>query len=126
MITNAKDISLLANPGTLPNVSEALLNWFQILTFTKVVKSVADFGLVETECEVSFRGVKQNMSPQRLSMKPEGQRSWNWETIHAQVDLILKTDDVISFGGVPYRVMAKADYKEYGYVSYDIVEDYRR
>ncbi len=124
MITNAKDQSLFANPGTLPDVSGALLNWFQRLYFTKIEKTIVDFDLVESEQEYSAMGVRQPMSAQKLSMKPEGQRAWKWETIHALPDTILAPDEIIKFLNVRYRVMEKLDWKEYGFVEYHIIEDF--
>lgn len=124
MISNASDRSLSSNPGTLPNVSEALFSYFQRLTFTAIVKTIVNFQVLETKIGTSFMGVRQPFTPQQLSLKPEGQRAWKWETIHATPELILSPDDVISFDGNPYRVMRKSDFKEYGYVLYEICQDY--
>lgn len=123
-LVNAKDTLLTDNPGTLPNMQQTLLNWFQVVTFTLISKSIVDHLLVESETPSSFLGVRQPMKPQMVAMKPEGQRSWKWETIHAHPDLVLKTDDVMVFFGIRYRVMEKLDWKEYGYVEYHIVQDY--
>lgn len=123
-IFNASSVLLNQNPGTLPNVSRALLNWFQPLNFVTIVKTVVNFAVVETLTTVNFLGVRQPFTPQMLLMKPEGERQWKWETIHALPGLILSPDDIITFLGVNYRVMQKLDWKEYGYVQYDIVQDY--
>lgn len=123
-ILNARDVLLSANPGTLPNVQDAMTSWFQVLTFTKIKKEIVNFQLVETSESTTFCGVRQPFTAQQLSMKPDGQRNWKWETIHAFPNLILKPDDVIVFSGCVYRVMQKTDYKEYGYIEYQIVQDY--
>lgn len=125
MISNAKDRPLASNPGTLPDVSGGLLNWFQTLTFTKIVKTVVDFEVSEARTTFSAQGVRQPMSAQKLSMKPEGQRAWKWETIHATPDLVLAVDEVISFGTTDYRIMERLDYSPYGYVEYHVVEDFK-
>jgi hypothetical protein len=125
MIKNGKDYPLSSNPGTLPDMQGAMLSWFQRLTFTKVVKTVVNHEVEEETTTFEFTGVRQPMSPQQLEMKPEGQRAWKWEMIHAFPDLILKPDEIIVFESVPYRVMKKSDFKEYGYILYEIVEDYR-
>lgn len=57
-------------------------------------------------------------------IKPIGERDWQWESIHAFPTLQLQPDDIITFDDVDYRVMNKSDYKEYGYVVYEIVQDY--
>lgn len=124
-IQNGKDISLSANPGTLPNVQDAMLDWFQSLTFTSIVKTVVNFNLVETRTSTTFQGVKQPFTAQQLVLKPEGQRNWKWFTVHAFPSLILAPDEVITFDdGVSYRVKEKLDYKEYGYVEYHLIQDY--
>lgn len=125
MISDAKNTSLFANSGTLPNVQDAMANWFQLLSFYKVQKKVVNFLVEETLEEYTFQGVKQPLSPQKLSLKPEGQRAWIWITIHAYPDLILKPDEIIQFGTTKYRVMEKLNWKEYGYVEYHAVEDYQ-
>ena len=123
-ISNGKD-KLISAFNTLPQVDDALFGWFQTVTFTLITKTIVDFELVETTVESSFYGVKQPMSPQELKMKPEGERSWKWYTIHATTELILKNDDIIIIEDTKFRVMKKLDYKEYAYVQYDVLEDYQ-
>lgn len=125
-IKNANKIPLNQNPGTLPNMQGAMLDWFQILTFTQIKKVVENFNLIEKTYSTSFQGVKQPFTAQELMMKPEGQRSWKWFTIHAFPDLVLTTDEIINFGGENYRVMQKSDFTEYGYVMYQICQDYTK
>lgn len=123
-IFNAKDRPLSANTGTLPDMSGALLNWLQPMTFTLITKTVVNFKVVETPTMVDFQGVWQPFTAQQLMMKPEGQRRWLWFTCHALIGLILKPDEVVTYQGVQYRVMAKLDYKEYNYVEYHLVNDF--
>lgn len=119
-IVNAKDKSLTDNPSNLPNVSDALLQLFQPIKFTKVTKSLLNYSVTEVETSYDMMGVRQPLSAQKLAMKPEGQRQWQWEMIHAFPDLILIPDEIIVFNTVRYRVMEKFDWKEYGYVEYHI------
>lgn len=123
-ITNAKDRPLSANPGTLPDVSGALLSWFQPMTFQKIAKTLVNFSIVETPTSYDTQGVRQPFSPQQLAMKPRGQRQWHWETFHTIPGTVLVPDDVALFNGFRYRVMAKLDYSEYGYIEYHLVRDY--
>lgn len=126
MIKNAADVLLTANPGTLPNMQSAMGNYFQPLVFTQIQKKVGDtFTLVEQTVKTNFMGVRQPLTGQQLQMKPEGQRQWKWERIHAYPDLVLGVDDQIMFGSVQYRVTDKFDFTEYGYVEYHIVQDYQ-
>lgn len=124
IIQNAADVLLSQNPGTLPDPSGALLDWFQYMAFTLIRKRVVDYSVVEDKTEISTMGVRQPMKPQQLMMKPEGQRKWRWETIHCLPDLVLNVDDRIRYMDVPYRVMERLDWREYGFIEYHVVEDY--
>ena len=110
----------------LPNLESALGAWAQPLTFVEVVKELRDFKEVETYQARKTRGVRSPLRPQELALKPEGQRAWKWEKIHASPTLQLKIDAIIVFNDRRYRVMSKNDYAEYGYVEYDIVEDFQK
>lgn len=125
MIINAKDIPLASQMGTLPNMSEGLLDWFQPITFTQITKTIVEFNLVETSVQINTMGVRQPFSPQQLSLKPEGQRQWKWQTIHYLPGVLLNIDDILMFNGVNYRVKDKLDWTEYGYLEVHVVEDFK-
>lgn len=123
-IHSASSVPLRPGPGSVPNVTESLTDWFQQLTFTRIVKSIVNFQEAEVPTQTVFYGVRVPFSPQQLMMKPIGQREWHWEAVYAYPTLQLKPDDQIIFNGITYRVMGKTDYKEYGYLIYEIKEDY--
>lgn len=108
----------------VPQMGETLKGWFQSMTFIKLVKTVVNFENFETEEEIKFRGVWQPASAESLMLKPEGQRSWRWYTVHAEKTLILNPDEIILYRGQRYRVKDKNDYFEYGYIQYGLIEDY--
>jgi hypothetical protein len=110
--------------GSLPNMASAMMDYFVPLTFIKIEKRIENHIAKEIPTEVSFYGVRQPLTPQELFLKPEGQRAWKWEQIFTLPSVILAVDDKITFEGTPYRVMKKADFKEYGYVQYEIAQDY--
>lgn len=124
MIKNGSNKPLNQQKGSLPDVSSALENWFQAITFIKIVKSIVNGRLQEVETPISFRGVWQPMKTQDLEIKPEGQRDWRWFTIHSDTDIELKPDDKISYLNREFRVMKKNDYGLYGYFQYEVVEGY--
>jgi len=124
MIKNGKDTPLSASFNTLPDVSDVLPDWFQNLTFQLVTKSLVNYEVVETLVTIKTMGVRQPMSAQSISIKPEGQRGWKWETIHCLPDVKLKIDDIIIFDDVKYRVMRRWNWSEYGYLEYEICEAY--
>ncbi len=122
--SNGADRPLNTNSGTLPDVSGAMLDYFQQMTFGVVTKTVMNFQVVETMLEVSFQGVLQPQSARQISYKPEGQRGWKWFMLHAEPALVLDLDQVVKYLGVQYRVKAQSDYRLYGYVQYELVDDF--
>lgn len=123
-IKNAADRLLTANTGTMPDVGEVLVGWFQPMVFTRVVKATENYQVVERAQNVYFRGVWQPFTDRKLQMKPEGQRSWKWYTVHADLALVLENDEVVKYLGTQYRVMGIADYALYNFREYQLVEDY--
>lgn len=122
IITNAKDKPLTYSG--LPQVGEVLPSWFQTLTFDVVTKTIVNYEVEETTLTITTQGVRQPMSAQQLSIKPEGQRAWKWETLHCLPDVKLRVDDIVIFDGVKYRVMERWDWSEYGYAEYHICQAY--
>lgn len=109
----------------LPNLSSAVRAWSQMLEFVIVSKSIENFETAETYTTRKVLGTKQPLKPQRIAIKPEGQRSWKWFELHLTPQVVLNIDDLIMFGGCDqFRVMAKSDYSEYGYISYEICQGF--
>lgn len=125
-IINGKDIPLNLSSTALPDMVDALSGLMQPVTFIVVTKSNIDGLVQELRTIVNTRAVREPYTPQRLAIMAEGERAWKWSTIHATADLILHPDDQIIWDGEYYRVMDKSDYKEYGYVQYEVVQDYQK
>jgi hypothetical protein len=90
-----------------------------------VIKSlVEDFIVREVSYTHDFLGVRVPLKAQQLDKKPEGQRAWKWEVLYSTPDFLLTPNDVLVFNCLRYRVDAKLDYSEYGYLEYHIVQDY--
>ena len=123
-IKNAKNTPLNQLQGTVPNMVQALTNWFQSIVFGVVFKEIQNFQVVETVVNIQFLGVIQPLKTEDLMIKPEGQRSWKWYWVHSNTALNLKNDDVFNYLNKQYRVMGKKDYSIYGYYEYEIIEDY--
>lgn len=123
-IGNAANRPLNVQTGTVPNVGGAMLDWFQPMVFTRVVKTVVGFQVVETAVPTNFQGVIQPLSGKLLQLKPEGQRGWNWQWLHADPVLSLEIDEVVTYLGVQTRIMSRKDYTIYGYVEYELVQDW--
>jgi hypothetical protein len=123
-ISNGSNRPLNTRAGTVPQMGGALQNWFQPMVFTRVVKTVSGFQVVETPEDINFQGVIQPFTDRQLFLKPEGQRAWTWFLLHADPVLKLDVDEVVSYLGEQTRVMSRRDYSIYGYVEYHLVQDW--
>jgi hypothetical protein len=71
----------------------------------------------------------QPLSGRQLLLAPEGQRAWNWQTLHSQIVLPLFPDDVVIWTDInqnnhQVRIMSRKDYSEYSFIEYTLVLDY--
>lgn len=112
----------------MPNVSGALNGWMRQMTLNRIVQSVSNFGdVTNTEIPFRFMGTIQPLSPNKIELKPEGQRSWEWLQIHMKTPITqtLDTNDLIVINGRIYKVMAQNDYTLNGYIEYHAIYDYQ-
>jgi hypothetical protein len=123
-IANGNMHSISEKMGTIPDVSGALQDYFQAMTFNEVTKSIQGFELQETDNPINFRGVVIPFADRQLLMKPEGQRAWSWYLVYADPSLTLDVDDVVIWKNKQTRVMARKDYSIYGYQEYHLVQDW--
>lgn len=121
---NAKDIPLSQAASALPDVSGAINMLLQPVKVGIITKTQVE-GLIDESVKWhDTKVVRQPFSAQQLMIRPEGQRSWKWFSIHATPDLILGVDDLFILYDVRYRVMEKYDFSEYGFLYYNCVEDF--
>ena len=110
---------------TQPNMGSAIAGFTQVnevqILRTKLVAGEA----VKQATTVVAATCIQPFSPQRIAMKPEGERAWKWWMIHATLDLAAKVGDILEIAGVGYRLMARTDYSQAGYNMFEAVEEYR-
>lgn len=123
-INNAKDVPLNANSGTVPDMSDAITDWFQIMTFGVITKTVVAMEVSESVIDTTFRGIIQPLSGRQINMKPEGQRQWNWIMLHSDLTLKLEIDDIIIYLGKQYRIQNKKNYALYKYQYYELISDW--
>ncbi len=110
----------------LPNVRTTITSWFRPIVLGRITKTVVDFEVVETIRELRCMGVIQPFGPAQLRLKPEGQRSWEWKMLHTTPDVHLENDERFKIRGVPFRVMSNQDFVDYGYMAYELVQDYTK
>lgn len=123
-ISSASDLSVQDAASPLPSMRETLTGWFRPMILTRVVKKVVDFEMSETREERNCMGVIQPFGPRELKIKPEGERSWNWQMLHTTPDVALRNDEEFTIRGTRYRVMSQKNWTEYGYIAYELVQDY--
>lgn len=122
MINNSNKKLIKSN---LPNVSFALLNWFQLISLNVIHSKTVNYEVIEEVEKISSKGVWQPYSARQISILPEGQRAWSWFMIHVLPNVKLDIYDRIEYEGEAYRVMRKTDYSKYGYYEYDVIYDYQ-
>ncbi len=108
---------------SFPNVADAFWDWTNGITFKLVTTTVADFEVTETPVQdVSFDGVLEPTPPQKLLVKPEGQRSWKWYTLWTTFNL--KDGQIVQDEqNKQYRVMSRGDWRNGGHQQYELVQD---
>ena len=99
------------------------MDFLQPVVLKKINKQQVNGYTQEIEIPIQTSAVVIPMSTE-MSIKMEGERTWRWSTMYCLADLIFATDDVIIYRHSRYRIMHKMDYAQYGYVSYEMIEDY--
>lgn len=111
--------------GSLPNMAGTLNGWMRPLKVGIVTKTQENFQVKESVRNFESAGVIQPFSPRQLAIKPEGERSWKWVMLHCVASLKMTTDDAPIINGVRYRVMGVFPYGDYGFLQYELVQDYQ-
>lgn len=123
-IGNACNVPLSSNPGTLPNMADTVANLFQLLVFEKIVKSIVNFQVVETTTPMNFQGFVATEPKRTLVTASNGQRLWRVKIVWAWPTVQLAPDDVVIYDSVQYRIGASIDFKQYGIIGYEMLQDY--
>lgn len=107
-----------------PNMRSALIGWNRPISFELVTITIKDSVAQEVRRQISTTGTLQPMMARKIMLKSEGQRAWNWFTLHTVSDIQLKVDDRVIRKGVPYRVMGSWGWEDNGFFKYELVQDY--
>lgn len=108
-----------------PDVSEAIQGWMRPIVLIRILKVVANFEVSNVRTRIPTLGMVQPFGNRELRLKPEGERSWDWQMLHVLSDVDLKNGEEFQIGNTRYRVMSNAKWSDYGYISYELVEGYR-
>lgn len=126
-IQNGCNIPLNFQQGTVPNMGESIMDWFQALSFVPLTKTAIGYEVSEESTVTPFWGVFMPYSPRDLKLLPEGERAWTFLRLYAQPVLTLEVDDVVIFpqlGNKQTRVMSREDWGIYSYVTYVLCQDF--
>lgn len=122
-LSNASDRMLNAEPLVL-DMSDALPGTLQTLSVTPLIKTVQQFGNVESGTSYEVQGCLGPLQPRAIEKKPEGQRAWSWYQLIVPTSVNLNVDDRAAINGTPFRIDAKNNYGSYGFYEYHLLEDY--
>ena len=123
-IPSANTQPVSESASVLPSMNGTVQGWFRPLVLGRITKSIVEGETKEAVFEQRCSGVIQPFDDRKLKVKPEGQRSWNWQMLHTTPNVQLRNDEEFKIKGTPYRVMSQKDYSEYGYITYELVQDY--
>lgn len=106
----------------LVDVSEALWDLTEQVQFQVIAKATKDFEVVErVTSKIIFPANLQPQPPQKILLRPEGQRTWKWWTLWTRslldLDWVLESAD-----GKRFRVMSKSDWNQANYYEYEVTE----
>lgn len=111
--------------GTVPDLSGALTDRYQQMTFGKVGKVINGiFQVAEVATNFLFMGNISPAKPTDLEIQSQGQRKWHWWEVNTTSALPLEVDDIVIYLGKQFRVMSKLDYTLYGFINYRLINDY--
>lgn len=122
-IRSAGQYPLSQTIGTLPQMADVLQDWFQPIKAMKVIKIQNQYETIERGDPIYFRGVLQPKQ-RDLDIKIEGERNWDPFSLWCETSVRLDTDDVVWIANRRYRVLSVNDFSAYGYLQYDVLQDY--
>ncbi len=106
----------------VPNVFTDFNDWFEPLTFGVVREENVNGYLKENITNIDTRGIIQPFGASAAKILPEGARYWEYRQVHCLPDVRLEIGSYILYKDLRYKVMARLDYSDYGYLEYHITE----
>lgn len=124
MLINAKNLKLQNNVGGLPDVSRAVMELLQPVTVDVVTQQLINGYYQPISTAIATQASIQPMK-QELAIKMEGERNWQWSMIHILPNVDLQNNDFITLFGICYKVMARENWFQFGYIMYHVVEAFQ-
>ena len=104
----------------------AFAGWESTITLGIITQTIVDGFVTNTSGSISFQGTIQPLSPNKLYLKPEGERNFEWLQIHClDRSVNLAPQDIITYNGRNYKIMAVNNYSLNNYVEYHAIQDYQ-
>lgn len=96
----------------LPDMSEVLNEWSQIVMLRDIEKITVDFELVETITDTPIRAVIQVADKEKLNVN-EVDWSLRYLQVHSKIELFI--GQFIVYKGDEYKIITDANYSDYGF-----------
>lgn len=123
-IPSANRLPVSVAASALPSLRTTLVGWFRPIVLGRVTSNIVEGEIQRVVREQRCRGMVQPFGPRELKLKSEGERKWNWQMLHTDPSVSLRDGEEFTIHNIRYRVMSQKNYSEYGYVMYELVQDY--
>jgi hypothetical protein len=114
----------LFSTSTAPQTQYTVSGWSQPILMVINTVIVQDGDAVTITRQISTSGFLTPASGRKLNFKFEGERSWRHHHLYCITDPQLNTNDQVIIQNIPYRVLHKWNWGQFGYVKYMLKEDY--
>jgi hypothetical protein len=114
----------LFTTSTAPQAQYTVSGWSQPILMIINTVIVQDGDAVTITRQISTSGFLVASSGQKLNLKWEGERQWRHSSLYCITDPQLNTNDQVIIKNMPFRVLHKWNWSQFGYVKYGLVEDY--
>ena len=124
-IPSANRLPVSEGASALPTVYTTVLGWFRPLSMGRITSKIIGGEVVNRIDEIRCAGAIQPFDSRKLRIKPEGQRSWDWNMLHVTPDVRLENGEYFGLKGRFYRIMSNEDWTAYGYITYEVLQSYK-
>jgi len=114
----------LTHTNTAPQARYTVQGWAQPMLMLINSVRVKEGDAVTISREFKTQGFLTPEKGQKLELKWEGERSWRHYNLFCVTDPNLQNNDQVIINSMPYRVMHKWQWQNFGYYKYKLVEDY--
>ena len=114
----------LTYTNTAPQANYTVQGWSQPMLMLINSVRIKEGDAITVSREFKTQGFLTPEKGQKLELKWEGERSWRHHHLYCITDPQLNTNDQVIIQNIPYRVLHKWNWGQFGYVKYMLKEDY--